>query len=303
MQPAVLQCLFFLLWNVTAAKCALGSAVIVAPFWAMIIKPLLQRLCVPAKRKQQQQQQQHATPPPPPTVPSQTSGAAGQRTSASRKSSSPRRGGKASGARKKQASREEPREKDPSSFEAAAATAAAVLQPSTSHTASITNEALASLFRSPEFTSWYSGHRDILLERVHVRCAQRLWESLAVMVALLMGMFLLPFFVLNDGGATLWALLQRRSDSKGYVTTNNGLWNLFFTTVSVHGEPLLILVAVLTLLTTAFMPVDAKQTASTALVAFLVLLVEAAMVEHMALGAGLLMLLGVVAWRVSCTMV
>ncbi|RNC41118.1 hypothetical protein TcCL_NonESM09352 [Trypanosoma cruzi] len=100
MQPAVLQCLFFLLWNVTAAKCALGSAVIVAPFWAMIIKPLLQRLCVPAKRKQQQQQQQHATPPPPPTVPSQTSGAAGQRTSASRKSSSPRRGGKASGARK-----------------------------------------------------------------------------------------------------------------------------------------------------------------------------------------------------------
>ncbi|RNF00251.1 uncharacterized protein Tco025E_08840 [Trypanosoma conorhini] len=296
MQLAVVECVLLLLWNVTAAKCALGSAALVATFWAFIFKPLLRRFRASAWGRQQAAAGTTAT-----TAAAATR-AAGRRASPSRKSSTPpRRGEKSASGGRKRAPNGEPHETDTASFDAAAASAAAVLRRSSSPSASVTREALLSLFRSPEFGRWYACHRDSLLERVQVRCAQRLWESLAVAVVLLMGTFLLPFFTLRNDGATLWVLLRRRTDSVGHVVMNNGWWRIILTTVTVHGEPLLLLVAAVTLFTTAFMPADAKATASTALAALLVLLVKAATVEPMALGAGFLMLLGVMAWRVSCS--
>ncbi|RNF05180.1 hypothetical protein TraAM80_04753 [Trypanosoma rangeli] len=299
MQLAVVECLLFLLWNAAAAKCALFSAVLVAPLWAFVVRPLLRRIRASARWRPEARVGATTA-----TATAATAKAVRRRGTPSPKSSTrspPARGKKSSSTGKEQTSNGERHETDASSVDAAAATAAAVLRQSTSPSNSITHEALVSLFRSPEFVRWYTCHRDSLLERVRVRCAQRLWESLAVMVVLLMGMFLLPFFSLKNDGATLWALLRRRVDSNGAVVMNNGWWNFLVSTVTVHGEPLLLLVAAATLFTTAFMPVDVKTTASTALAAFLVLLAEAAMVEHMALGAGFLMLLGAMAWRVSCS--
>ncbi|ESL12134.1 hypothetical protein TRSC58_00104 [Trypanosoma rangeli SC58] len=297
MQLKVVECLLFLVWNVAAAKCALISAVLVAPLWAFVVGPLLGRIRTSARWGSEA------------TVGTTT--AAATTTKAARRSSSPprksstrsppRRGKKSASTGKERTSNGERHETDASSVDAAAATAAAVLRQSTPPSNSITHEALVSLFRSPEFVRWYTCHRDSLLERVQVRCAQQLWESLAVTMVLLMGMLLLPFFTFKNDGATLWFLLRRRVDSNGAVVMNNGWWNFLVSTATVHGEPLLLLVAAATLFTTAFMPVDAKTTASTALAAFFVLLAEAAMVEHMALGAGFLMLLGVMAWRVSCS--
>lgn len=151
-----------------------------------------------------------------------------------------------------------------------------------------TDEALQELFHSPRFAQWYKNNRPSLLDQVQLRGAQRLWASLATTVVLLLAVFILPFFSLKNEDATLWTLLRRHSRD------GRSTWrDVMFTNVAL----LLQLFALATLFTSVFMPGDAKRTAFAALAAFSLLTVEAAMVEHMRVGAGCMLLLGVVVWR------
>ncbi|KEG08505.1 hypothetical protein DQ04_07021000 [Trypanosoma grayi] len=279
MNPIFVDYLVVLLWNITAAKCALGSAVIVAPVWAFIVKPLLQHfssssssrfsLGVFATMMERCRAQSN-------------SAAAPQQ----------RRQGKA-GASKKASSAEHAQHAEANEGVASGASVVKWAAPA----ASVTNDALVALFRSPEFALWYGEHRDSLLQRVRVRCAQRIWASLATLTVLLLGMFVLPLFTLANEGATLWVLLQRRSSERAVIHSTG--WYGVLATACGRAETLLLLVAGLTLLTAVFMPANAKHTASVELVAFLILVAEAAQVERLAFGAGFAVLLGVVVWRIA----
>ncbi|ORC84660.1 uncharacterized protein TM35_000421180 [Trypanosoma theileri] len=322
-----LQYLWMFLYNTTAAKCALGTALIVATLWAFLIKPLLQHY-YPCRSVPQLEVVGHRIytqrPPLTPTKSSTSKKTTPTKNTPRRKSPSPQRGRNSLKAEAKHViSILDSAKKGKAEYQQVGGSP--VTRRYVTPAPNVTDEALASLFHSPEFVRWYELHRYALLQRVRVRSAQDLWMSIATLLVLLFGMFLLPFFSFRNEDATLWVLLQQRYSSKSGNTSRVGNHNnnnnhnhnnnhinhsrfkpevqdnafpVFFPELCVYVEGLLLLVAVLTLLTTAFMPPTAAHTATTALVAFLVLFCEAALVQRVAVGAGFAALLAVVAWRV-----
>ncbi|KAG8343429.1 hypothetical protein ERJ75_001333000 [Trypanosoma vivax] len=168
------------------------------------------------------------------------------------------------------------------------------------NTRATTERALEDLFGSPAFQRWYNTHQKSLLERVWFRRSERAWESLAALFVLIFGFFVLPLFSFSNGATTMHALLSRRRARLGAENTSNkpapSVALLTDTLASV--ESAFILLAVAALFTTSFMPANRKPTASTALIAFLVLATEASTVEQLGTGAGFATLIGYVAWRV-----
>ncbi|CCD13785.1 unnamed protein product [Trypanosoma congolense IL3000] len=169
----------------------------------------------------------------------------------------------------------------------------------------VTKVALDDLFRSPGFREWYGEHRQSLLERVRLRSSQHLWASIATLIVTLLGFFVLPLFTFSNNGKTMYAILRPLFDvpplNIAALTRGNSKSEaLYLAALYLRklGEALLLLVATCTLFTTAFMPTGLKQTALFASAAFAVLVVEAARLERMAAGAGFACLLFPVAWRI-----
>ncbi|EAN77785.1 hypothetical protein, conserved [Trypanosoma brucei brucei TREU927] len=174
----------------------------------------------------------------------------------------------------------------------------------------ITAKALDDLFRSPDFEVWYGQHRQSLLEKVRIRCSQQLWASIATLAVLVFGAFALPLFSFSNEEKTLYAVLRPfltvPTFKVSIFTSGKDKKEIMYSVIAqltALGHAVVVLVAAFALFTTSFMPVGLKQTAAAALVAFLALVAEATRVEQMAVGAGFVLLFAPVAWRIASVFV
>jgi hypothetical protein len=195
----------------------------------------------------------------------------------------------------------------------------------------ITQASLDALYASPAFQTWYGANREELLRDAQLRESSYKWRSLARAAVLLTALMLLPAFSFStETNAQQWrkSLTPGNSNTGTVVsapfaqlllTRMNYIQNArsvevvatqalpfashmradvraFAASVLSMAEWVAILTAVCCLVTSCFMPRGSRCTASTAFAAFLVVLMESALIPGVAvrLGLGTLLILTVV---------
>ncbi|KPA85958.1 hypothetical protein ABB37_00254 [Leptomonas pyrrhocoris] len=190
----------------------------------------------------------------------------------------------------------------------------------------ITEASLDDLYASPKFLEWYGANREELLRDAQLRESFYRWRSLARAVVLLMALLLLPAFSFStDTNAVQWRTSLAFSSSNTGVApatvASAPFAQLLLTRMryiqnarsaeavatralpfasymradvrtlvaSVVGmaEWVAIVAAVCSLVTSCFMPRGSRRTASVAFTAFLVVLIESALVPGVSVGLGL----------------
>ncbi|KPI83013.1 hypothetical protein ABL78_7969 [Leptomonas seymouri] len=203
----------------------------------------------------------------------------------------------------------------------------------------ITEASLNALYASPKFQEWYGANREELLRDAQLRESFYKWRSLARAVVLLMALMLLPAFSFStDTNATQWytplapgirnataakaavasapfaqLLLARISYIQNarsveavtahalpFASHMRADVHTFVASVLNMAEWVAIVAAVCSLATSCFMPRGSRRTASVALVAFLVVLIESALIPGVSvrLGLGTLLIMTVVGTKI-----
>ncbi|KAL7702559.1 hypothetical protein NQL31_001559 [Lotmaria passim] len=199
----------------------------------------------------------------------------------------------------------------------------------------ITEASLEALYASPKFQAWYGANREELLRDVQLRESFYQWRSFARAAVLLVALTLLPAFsfstetnalqwrkpLASDGSTAVASapftqiLLTRvrfiqnersaeavaaQARALPFVSHMRADVRLFAASMVNTAEWVAIVAAVCSLVTSCFMPRGSRRTASIAFAAFLVVLVESALIPGVSvrLGLGTLIIVVVVGTKI-----
>ncbi|KAG5466668.1 hypothetical protein LSCM1_00837 [Leishmania martiniquensis] len=199
-----------------------------------------------------------------------------------------------------------------------------------------TDASLEALYSRPAFQEWYAANREQLLREVQLRDSFTKWRSVATAFVLLVALMLLPAYSFSmQTNATQWILpltsagdeaavaaaplvqllatrlcdIQSRGSAReadnGAAPSTSGARagvRVMATTASKAAEYVSVVAAGCALVTSCFMPRESGATATVALVSFLVLVMESALVPAatVKLGLGFLVAFAIVMLSVYC---